>query len=174
MMKHINIYEDYDLLRDLAKLGINEVKWDVDVAITNMDEIARITKKKLCEEDHEIANNWTYKNLRFVEIEGEYGFRIYGGDSGLIDIMNTFRVELNSYSNAQSTKYFTFYVRIDLSKGTIKNNKSYIGIAEGHTIDVNTGVLDMTKSTDYNKELIDGFNKNPIFPYILKFFESLL
>ena len=76
-MKHLSIYEDYDLLRDLTKLGINEVNWTIHFRkILSKDPSLNKNKRRVFEEEHEIANNWTYKNLRIDGVSGDYGYSL--------------------------------------------------------------------------------------------------
>ena len=164
-MKHINLYEDHDLLRDLTKLGINEIKWDVDT--DRSSDTTPIAKLEAYEEDHEIANNWNYKNLRFVEIEGDYGYKIRTDSNNISDTAYYFELTFNSDRNKLSVNSLVALVRINTAGD---DTGTYIIISKGNRSSNETVV----KTFDFNTELIDGYGKNPIFPYILKTIEKLL
>ena len=159
-MKHLSIYEDYDLLRDLTKLGINEVKWDA--------VFINATPSKLEYAEHEIANEWTYKNLRFASVSMRYS-DIETKEGDILEYR--FSVTLNSSDNRQSTKNFTIFVLI--TSPDIKDNpKHIVTICGGHVIQRNQNP--MKESSEFAKELIEGYGKEAVLPYALKVFESIL
>ena len=169
-MKHINLYEDHDLLRDLNKLGIHEVKWEVSNGgkLKGTDEYVRI--ERLLEKEERIVNEWSYKNFRIEKIKGVYGSEPFGDHDYLHYYRYDFHVTINSEANKQSTKEFSFIIRIDPTSAISKFNS--ILIRREHVWTISNGSVE--ESFEYTKELMEGYDKEPIFPYVLKVFEKIL
>ena len=169
-MKHLSIYEDYDLLRDLTKLGINEVNWTIHFRkILSKDPSLNKNKRRVFEEEHEIANNWTYKNLRIDGVSGDYGYSLLNSNRESYYI---FSIELNRKPDKYSQNIFHIHVRINTQLPALNS----IIVQERNTNHLK-GTYDgivLIESVEFTKELIKGFLKEPILPYALKVFESIL